>query len=792
MKTKLTLALIVLISCFLIPGSAKADGIIIPDPPPWPGPMPIAQLEIRYHHVTVTIEDQVAVTHVDQVFYNPNDWTVEGTYVFPIPYGATVSNFTLWIDGQPVEGEILDAEEARRTYEQIVREMQDPALLEYADRGAMRARIFPIPPSGERRIELEYSEVLQAENGLVRYIYPLNTEKFSTQPLEEVRVSVDVRASLPIRAVYSPSHPVAISRDGDYHAIAGYEDYNVLPDTDFALYYSLGETEAFHLLSYRDPGDATDPDGFFLLLLAPSPNADTQAIPKDVILVLDRSGSMEGEKFIQAQEALRYVLRHLNSEDRFSVIAFSTGFDSYASGLRPTSEVNEALGWVDRLSAAGSTDINRALLEADAIADGERPTYIIFLTDGLPTEGVVESDQILSNFAANASSNLRLFAFGVGYDVDTFLLDSLAQVHHGTSTYVLPGEPLDEILSAFYAKVSTPVLTNLQLDFGQLTAYDIYPSPLPDLFLGSQIVVTGRYRAGGLTDVTLTGLVNGETQTFHFPDQVFTADSTNLQSPISNLQCIPRLWATRKIGYLLNQIRLHGPEQELINQIVRLSIRYGIVTPYTSYLVTEAMPLGAAEQERIANDAYSDMQAAPAAPTYGQEAVEKAAEQGAMEAAESVAAPPAEAANMVRIVGARGFVLADDIWVDTAFDPDLMQTVEVAFLSDDYFALAESRPELGAAFALGWRVIAISDGVAYQVVDADSSVAPVDIPEADAPANPATEPATTETGLGPESTSREPAATPAPGESGGLSCLGGLLPLVLFPLRVIVFHIRRD
>ena len=784
---KLTIPLLILLlSAFILPTPAKADGIIIPDPPPWPGPMPISQLEIRYHHVTVTIEDQIAVTHVDQVFYNPNDWTVEGTYVFPIPHGAAVTGFTLWIDGQPVEGEILDAEEARQTYEQIVREMQDPALLEYADRGAMRARIFPIPPGGERRIELEYSEVLQAENGLVRYIYPLNTEKFSTQPLEEVRVSVDMRASVPIRAVYSPSHPVAVSRDGDYHVNAGYEDYNVLPDTDFALYYSLGETEAFHLLSYRDPGDAADPDGFFLLLLAPSPNADTQAIPKDVILVLDRSGSMDGEKFLQAQEALRYVLGHLNSEDRFSVIAFSTGFESYASGLRDASEANEAIAWVDRQAPVGSTDINRALLEAVAIADRERPTYIIFLTDGLPTEGVIESDQILSNFAANASSNLRLFAFGVGYDVDTFLLDSLAQEHHGTSTYVLPGEPLDEIISAFYAKVSTPVLTNLKLDFGQLNAYDIYPSPLPDLFLGSQIVVTGRYRSGGLTDVTLTGLVNGETQTLHFPDQVFATHSTNYQSSI------PRLWATRKIGYLLNQIRLHGPEQELIDQIVRLSIRYGIVTPYTSYLVTDAMPLGAVEQERIANEAYADMEAASEALTYGREAVEKAAVQGAMEEAESVAAPPAEAANILRIVGARTFVFSNDIWVDTAFDPDLMQTVEVAFLSDDYFALAESRPELGAAFALGWRVIAISDGIAYQVVAADSAVSPVDIPEVSAPANPAPGPAATETSPGLAATPREPAATPSPGELGGLSCLGGLLPLILFPLGVVAFRIRRD
>ena len=527
MKTKLTIVLfILLISAFIFPTPAHADGIIIPEPPicdpepchPWPRPM--EQLIIRYHHVDVMIKDQVVTTHVDQVFFNPNDWPIEGIYVFPIPVDAAVSNFVLWIDDQPVEGEVLDALEARKTYEEIVRQMADPALLEYADRSALRASIFPIAPGEEQRIELEYSEMLSADNGLVRYLYPLNTEKFSALPLEEVSISVEVQTRTPIRAAYSPSHSVDVSRESQTHISAGYEASDVLPDTDFAFYYSIGESEAFHLLSYRDPDDPADPDGFFLVLLAPHPEVQTDPIPKDVILVLDRSGSMEGEKFNQAQDALRYVLGHLNPEDRFNTIAFSTGMDSFADELQPATQADEALKWVDTLSAVGSTDINRALLEAAAMADRERPTYLIFLTDGLPTEGVIESNQIIVNFS-EAPSNLRLFAFGVGYDVDTFLLDSLAQEHHGASTYVLPGEPLDEVISAFYEKISTPVLTSLDLDFGEVTVDDLYPNPLPDLFLGSQIVAVGRYREGGITDVTLTGIVDGETQTFNFSGQRF-------------------------------------------------------------------------------------------------------------------------------------------------------------------------------------------------------------------------------------------------------------------------------
>jgi Ca-activated chloride channel family protein len=797
MKLKLTV-LVFLLMCLAIPVPALADGIIVPEPPPCtdclpipgcpyvgpcPEPSPMVQLAFRYHDVDVTIDNQVAVTHVDQVFYNPNDWAVEGTYLFPLPADAAVSAFTLWADGQPVEGQILDAEQARQTYRQIVSSLRDPALLEYAGRGAVQAHIFPIPPKGERRIELEYTQALAAENGLVRYVYPLGTEKYSSWPLERVAIHVDIQSSQPIRAVYSPSHNVAISRESDTHVLAGYEAENVLPDTDFALDYSIGDNEAFHLLSYRDPQDE-DPDGFFLLLLAPSPQQAPQAISKDVLLVIDRSGSMEGEKFRQAQDALRYVLNHLNPEDRFNLIAFSTGLESFADRMQPAEAAGQALDWVDRQSAQGSTDINRALLEAASMTDRERPTYLIFLTDGLPTEGEVDSQKILDNFRSVAPKNLRLFPFGVGYDVDTFLLDSLAQENHGASTYVLPGEPLDESLSAFYARISTPVLTDLALDFGSIPVYDQYPQPLPDLFEGSQIILVGRYRQGGLSDVQLKGQVNGEEQTFLFEEQTFTDRSTGQERAANGtLSSLPRLWATRKIGYLLNQIRLSGPNQETIDQIVRLSIRYGIVTRYTSYLVTEPMPLGAAEQDRIARDQMNQMQSMPTAAVSGEAAVQKAAEQSSLAGAQAPMEQASEAAGRVRLVGARSFVLSGNQWIDTAFDPDRMETVKVAFLSEDYFTLAERFPELAAAFALGPAVIALADGVAYQVVPQDSPVEPLVIPtvlplpvETALPLQPDTPQ--------PEATaqSTEPISPVTPNKRNPLVCGGGLLPIVLLPL----------
>lgn len=772
----------------------KADGIIVPPRPcaenncPPPHPHPMRQLNIRYHHVTVQIEDQIAVTRIDQVFHNPNSFPVEGTYIFPLPLDAVVNHFTLWIDGKPVEGKVLSAEEARQTYEDTVRQLKDPALLEYVGRGAVQASVFPIPPDGERRIELEYSQTLPAVNGLISYAYPLNTEKFSAEPIDEVTVKVEILSKQPVRAVYSSSHTVDVQHLDAGHVTASYTATHVLPDADFNLFYSVGESEAFHLFSYRDPGDPTDSDGFFMLLMAPKPGEVKQVVAKDVLLVLDHSGSMEGEKFQQAQSAAQYILQHLNAEDRFGITAFSTGVEMYATSLQPASQAKNASDWVNGLSAEGSTDINRALLETATMADPERPTYLIFLTDGLPTQGVTHSQDILNNLKQTARNNLRLFAFGVGYDVDTFLLDSLTQEHQGLSAYVQPGQALDEVLSSFYSRISSPLLTDLKLDFGGMQVYDLYPNPLPDLFSGSQIVITGRYRDGGSADVTLQGNVNGTGQTFRFPGQSFVQDSRTVRSAPTGLA---RLWATRKIGHLLNQVRLQGNNKEWVDQIVRLSIRYGIVTPYTSYLVTEPMPLGEGGQQRMVQNTYDQMQAQAAAPSFGATAVQKAADQGALSQAEVAAGISGDANQKVKVVGAHTFVLNDGIWMDTTYDPEKMKPLQVAFLSPDYFKLANSNPELAAALALGDQVIVMVDGTVYQITAEGKSVPPVIVPTPLVPtAIPVEEqPAQTAT-LNPAAVMigtpvpNDPTESPVPSKAGGFtpgliigSCLGGVVVL---------------
>jgi Ca-activated chloride channel family protein len=693
---------------------SSADGLIIVDPPPDVQLRLDQALTIKYHHVDIKIKDQVATTHVDQVFRNDNPWAAEGTYIFPLPEGAAVNDFVMWVDGQPVRGQILEAEEARTIYNDVVRRMKDPALLEYVGRRALKASVFPIPSGGERRIELEYSQVLPAEGGLVHYSYPLSTERFSKEPLEDLLIKAEIESKTPIKAVYSSSHDVSVDRNDDYHARLGLEQAKVLPDKDFDLYYTVSTDKiGLNLLSYKEPHS----DGFFLLLAAPNLEVNkSEVVAKDLLLVLDTSGSMDGEKLDQAKLAADFILDRLNPQDRFGIVAFSTGVRAYSSELSAAGEAGAGWELVERLEAMGSTDINRALKEAVAMADKERPTTLIFLTDGLPTEGVTDVGQILSNIE-DAPKNVRIFCFGVGDDVDTDLLDQLSADHGGTSTYVRAGQKIDEEVGAFYAKVSNPVLSDVELDFGNISTDQLFPERMPDVFAGSQAILVGRYREGGPSRVVLSGTVNGEKRSFNYPDIYFSKEGGD--------SFIPRLWATRAVGYYLTQIRLKGERQEWIDTIVGLSTRFGIITPYTSFLIEERDIFTEQGRGEIAQGVQQEMAREAAMPSYGAGAVQKAVFQGALSAAP--AAPSlssftfqtdagtetVKVSDAVKYAGSKTFVLRNQTWIDTEYSGQ--ETEKVKFLSEDYFDLISGNSDLRIYFALGSKVIVVYKDVAYEV-----------------------------------------------------------------------------
>jgi len=676
-----TLGLILWVSTVLVlalSASLLADGVILPDHPEhgW--------LSILYHDVEVTIRDGLVTTHIDQNFRNDTGRDVEGQYVFPLPPGAVVSSFTMWVDGEALEAKILNADEARAIYEDFVRRAIDPALLEYVGRDTVSARIYPIPAGGERRIEITYTELLTAESGTYRYRYPLDTERFSAVPLDRVSICVDLQTSIPLKAVYSPSHELELIRSSDKAASVDYEAANVRPSQDFFLYYSVSPEEmGMTLLTYHAP----DEDGFFLLVVTPPEQvASETAIAKDLVFVLDTSGSMSGEKIEQAKEALRFILDNLNPEDRFAVIAFADYSQALQSQLVAVSSDNvaSAKAWISTIYASGGTNIDEALpLGLSMFEDNDRPKFLVFLTDGEPTVGEEDPVKIAAHALLANETDARLFTFGVGYNVNTVLLDQLAQENRGTTTYVLPGENLEVSVSSFYRKIASPVLADIELSFDGVNVFDVYPVALPDMFRGTQLLVLGRYRGDGDAQIILSGRAN----------EIETAYTAVESFPASALEngFLPRLWAGRRISYLLNQIRLYGESDELVESVIALSRRYGIITPYTSFLVDA--------DDFSAEEAADAVRQTTAAPASGMNAVVGSSSLQTLSEAETVQSD----IEGVRIVEDRTYFFRDDTWVDSEYiDQD---TIELVTFSNAYFELASLVEWIGPHLALGEKLI---------------------------------------------------------------------------------------
>lgn len=698
-------------------GLTYADGfIIIPSPP-----REIQQfipLSIKYHHVEVSINNQIAITKVDQVFLNENRRDLEGIYIFPIPQGASISDFAMYVDGKRVTSEVLEKDKARSIYDDIVRRMRDPALLEYMDRGAFKVSIYPIPAKGEKRVQLEYSEVLRYDSGLCKYTYPLNTEKFSAKPIKSVTISIKVKSDKAIKNIYSPSHDMDISRKDDHNAKLGYEASNVKPDRDLVVYYTLSNKDfGMNLLTHKNGKE----DGFFVLLVAPKYDVEEkEIIEKDIIFVLDKSGSMrENDKIEQAKGALKFCINSLNKNDKFGIIIFSTDVDELDSSLLLATKENKekAIKFVDDIEARGGTDIDSALKTAlKKKANPDRPRIIVFLTDGLPTVGETNENVIISNVKKIKSGSIRIFTFGVGYDVNTHLLDKIAEGNNGVSQYVEPSENIEVSVSNFYSKISEPVLSDLSLNMGVVKASEIYPKNLPDLFKGSQLIVMGRYKSPAKTIIRITGKVknrqNEYIEEFNFPEK-----------ELDN-SFIPRLWAQRKIGYLLDEIRSDGENKELKDEIIHLSKKYGIITPYTSFLVLpdnegERVPVAVREEKR--REAF-DSASRDLYMVRGKEAVGASKVTSGMKLSQSAPTAPVidartdkrDETSLIKYVDNKTFYLKNGFWTDSEYEPE-MKVINMKYSSDEYFKLISQKPDIGKFLALGKKVILCYEGKCYKI-----------------------------------------------------------------------------
>ena len=731
--------------------TVRAQGVIFPRPcprpviycPPPQQPIPQQPLRVKSIRFSTKIDNQVAVTRVEQVFLNETPYTLEGVYFFPLPDQVSITEFAMW-DGQTrLVGETRSREEARRIYNEIVRSRRDPALLEYAGKDLFQASIFPIPPNSEKKIELTYSQLLTGESGAVSYRYPLGTgwrangmvsnprrpgpgprrepenqipdSNRESQPVGLISAEIEITSRTPIKSVYSPSHEIEVKRDGERKARLSFEVRASSSQPDFRLFYTLSEQEVgLSLLAHREPGK----DGYFMLLVSPKAELDErETAAKDVIFVLDTSGSMADDgKIGKAQAALRFGVNTLEARDRFNIISFAGEEHLFNERVIAADEdgKRQAREFIDKMRATGGTNINDALMAAfKQLPSGDRLQMIVLITDGQPTVSITQPARILSNAREANRSKVRLFTFGVGYDVNTLLLDGLADENRGTVAYIEPNEDLEVKVSNFFAKVNHPVLSELRIDWGQGQTDLVYPRTLPDLFHGSQLVLLGRYRPAN-TRLTLTGQVNGRERRFVYNDLRFPEKH-------SDHEFLPYLWATRRVGYLLEQIRQNGESKELRDEIVELGTRYGIVTPYTSNLVLERRDrvifLGApgapeSSAQRLSGSLEDLKQVS------GQGAVTTSKRRAKMKESDMVLQidKDSDLNSALQQVAGKTFYLRDGVWIDSEFKPESkMPLTTIKFGGDEYFNLIAREPKLADFFALGQRVVVVWKENIYRI-----------------------------------------------------------------------------
>jgi len=720
-----TLRLLAFIAALAPAAFVAAQGILIPEPS---RDVPVGRLRtaaVTPHRVRVAcrVRERAAEVHLDQAFKNPYDTPLEGTFMLALPKGATVSDFAFEMDGKRVKGELLDAQRAREVYQSIVQRLKDPALLEWADRQVLRLSLFPIAPHGEARVEVMYSQLLPADAGLVELTLPLRTPAAGEAPEADVAAAVTLTLERALGPVYSPSHKVEVTRPSAREARLGFESSHHKLDRDLLVLFAPAERGVgTEVLSYRTGSE----DGFFLLLVAPEA-ASTERPAKDVVFVLDTSGSMrDGDKMKKAVAALSFGVKGLGSEDRFDIVSFATEARPWREHLVNASPENvaAAVKHLENLDATGGTAIHEALAAGLKLcaSDGDRPRYLVFLTDGLPTVGVTSEEEILK-LARAGKSECRVFTFGVGYDVNAPLLDQLAEAGRGRSQFVKPEEDLEVKVSSFFAKLNRPALVDLKLSIDGVRTHDLLPRELPDLFDGDELVVAGRYEGSGTARVSVAGSLRGVPWT--------TSRSARLPERDEDVPALAVIWAERRVGNLLAEIRLHGESAELRDEVVRLARTHGLVTPYTSYLVAESEPMAPAAEarQRLQSFGYGSGSGGPArtpqtvAPGIAAKAFDApAGTRDSLATSEALAQlkDKQEAARSlgVRVVDARRFRLDQGVWVDDAYRAGMKQTRIEAY-SQAYFALITAHPELSRVFALGQRVVVVMGATVYRIEPAN-------------------------------------------------------------------------
>ncbi len=663
-------------------------------------------------NVKVELADRVLLYEITETYVNRGGRIGEADYMFPLPKGAALQDLKLSINGEMVSGETMNAGDARQIYEQIVRQQRDPALLEWMGYGLLRARIFPIAPGEEKKVVVRFQVVAPREGDALRvdYFRGLRTVRGSERPQEGTTTFTltypdDQRYGI----AYSPTHSLTNSHEGGTRRAEIRDAEN---EVTVLIPVRASNAPSISLLA-NSPGNE---DGFALITLSPPASAmgSAHAIPRDVVFAIDVSGSMNGKKIDQAREAGKQVLHSLSRADRFHFIDFSSDVRSFRNGwtMATSENIRAAERYLDGLEAEGGTNIAGALTEA--LAAGAQPgrlPIVLFLTDGMPTVGVTNGDDIVASVAAHLGER-RVFTFGVGADLNISLIEQLAIEGHGTASFVRPDESVERAVSIVAARLTNPLVTGVRIRSDDVRLRRMLPSGPVDVFAGEDLVVLARYSGSGPAVIrfdgqTARGPVSWNARV-NFPDRT-------RENPF-----VARLWATQRVGYLSAERRKHGASTEIDDEIRQLGERYGIPTEFTSYLVLEPgmrPPAGARRsmgsggmqpQTQVVTDMVTTGATsgpAPAPAGAGNASFEAASKAVALRETRSIGSLGAEtSASGAKIarVGNLVFVLKDSVWTDTrkASGP----TLSVKPFSAAYFRLLDLLPDIQQPLTIGERV----------------------------------------------------------------------------------------
>ncbi len=689
-------------------------------------------IEITKISALIDILQSTATTTIEIRLRNTTHRRQEAELIFPVPDKAVVRGFAYDGPGGEITAEVLPREEAKRIYQHLVAKIRDPALVEFIGYNLIRSSVFPVEAHGKQKVRLTYEHLLESDGNRVDYVLPRTESLAYSVPWE---IKANISAKRPISTAYSPSHTLDIKRAGDKQM-----SINITTDArktpgPFRLSFLLEESDVTaSMFTYPDEKVR---GGYFLLLAGlPAKSSDVDdnpAIKRELTLVIDRSGSMRNEKIQQVKEAALQIIAGLKQGEAFNIIIYNNSVERFSK--KPVCKTKEseraAQAYIEGITATGGTNLHDALLEAlsQKPMEGALP-IVLFLTDGLPTVGQTSEIAIRNLVIKSNPHNRRVFTFGVGLDVNAPLLEKIADESRARAEFVLPEEDVEVKIGRVFKRLTGPVLADIKLEVmdnkgGPAVGRtrDIIPGKLPDMFEGDQLVLLGQYVGEKPIIFEINGNYLGRKRTFTFTFEFDKADVRN--------GFVPRLWASRKIAQLIDTVRQMGADsavsrddprtKELVDEIVRLSTEFGILTEYTAFLAREGTNL--ADREVIRRETSTLLEGRAMRTRSGLGGVNQSRNMIRQKEQQTLNMRNEfydERMNRVSIatvqqINDRAYYQKDNRWVDSrivetesAARPDKI----VEFASDEFFEIVEklAGENRQGSIAIGGDVLLLIDG----------------------------------------------------------------------------------